>query len=217
MDHEPWCAMFLSYCLYNSGLPLKITTDKGFAYCPYGRTWFMNKGWWYTTPQIGDLVFYDREGDGVADHVGIVEKINADGSIMTIEGNTGMGNDSNGGQVMRRKRSDAIMGYGRPNYDSIGSVTPSSSPTHPLWPGRYIILTSPNAEGSDVLMWQRQMIHRGWTLGSGGTTGKGDDSIFSENDHDALIKFQEQKGLEVDGKIGPQSWNAAWELPITDD
>jgi peptidoglycan hydrolase-like protein with peptidoglycan-binding domain len=217
MDYEPWCAMFLSYCLYNSGLPLKITTPKGFAYCPYGVSWFKSKSWWHTTPQAGDLVFYSWNGDGVANHVGIVEKINSDGSIVAIEGNTSLGNNSNGGQVMRRKDRNAssILGYGRPNYSSSGVVTPVLP--HPLWPGRYITLTSPNVEGSDVLMWQRQMIHRGWTLGSGGTTGKGDDSVFSQNDHEALIKFQEQKGLEIDGKIGPQSWNAAWELPITDD
>jgi peptidoglycan hydrolase-like protein with peptidoglycan-binding domain len=215
MDEEPWCAMFMSYCLYKAGLPLKITTDKGFAYCPYGVTWFKNKNWWHTNPEVGDLVFYDWDGDGEAKHVGIVEKINSDGSIVTIEGNTSVGNDSNGGQVMRRTRSDYIMGYGRPNYEAGGNVTPPAP--HPLWPGRYITLTSPNVEGSDVLLWQRQMIHRGWTLSAGGSTGKGDDGIFSEDDHNVLVQFQEQKGLEVDGKIGPESWDAAWLEPITNE
>jgi hypothetical protein len=46
MDRAPWCAMFVSYCFYNAGLPLPITTPKGFAYCPYGVQWFRNKGWW---------------------------------------------------------------------------------------------------------------------------------------------------------------------------
>lgn len=40
--------MFVSYCFYNAGLPLPITTPKGFAYCPYGVKWFRNKGWWHT-------------------------------------------------------------------------------------------------------------------------------------------------------------------------
>ena len=35
-DRQPWCAMFVSYCLHGAGLPLTITTKKGFAYCPYG-------------------------------------------------------------------------------------------------------------------------------------------------------------------------------------
>jgi surface antigen len=215
MDRAPWCAMFVSYCFYTAGSPLKITTDKGFAYCPYGVDWFKSKGLWHTVPKVGDVVFYDWQNDGESDHVGLVEKVNTDGSIIAIEGNTAVGDDSNGGQVMRRKRSGSyIVGYGRPNYDN-GNVTPP--PPHPVWPGRYITLTSPNVEGSDVLLWQRQMIHRGWTISSSGSTGNGDDSVFSEDDSKVLFQFQEQKGLEVDGKIGPESWNAAWEIPITDD
>jgi CHAP domain len=141
MDYQPWCAMFLSYCLYSAGLPLKITTDKGFAYCPYGIDWFENKGLWHTNPKIGDLVFFDWESNGVSDHVGFVEKVNTDGSIITIEGNTAVGNNSNGGQVMRRKRSnDFIVGYGRPNYGSDDGVPSDGTAPHPVWPGRYIAL-----------------------------------------------------------------------------
>jgi hypothetical protein len=212
MNHQPWCAMFVSYCLYVKGLPLKITTDKGFAYCPFGVKWFKDKEWWHSSPQVGDLVFFDWQGDGVSDHVGFVEKVNTDGSITTIEGNTSVGNNSNGGEVMRRKRSGSIQGYGRPPYSPGGAGGTGSgdeTPVHPQWPGRYIALTSPFMQGDDVLLWQRQMIHRGWTLTP--------DSIFNESDHDVLIKFQKEKGLEVDGKIGPMSWNAAWESPITSD
>lgn len=211
VDPAPWCAMFVSYCFYNAGLPLLITTPKGFCYCPYGVAWFKNKGWWHTSPKVGDVVFYNWSGDGVADHVGIVEKVNPNGSIVAIEGNTSLGNDSNGGQVMRRTRSSNILGYGRPPYAAGGS---GPFPPHPVWPGRYIVLTSPNMEGSDVLLWQRQMIYRGWTLGSNGSTGKGDDGVFGERSYEALIKFQEQKGLEVDGVLGPATWNAVWELPV---
>jgi peptidoglycan hydrolase-like protein with peptidoglycan-binding domain len=69
--------------------------------------------------------------------------------------------------------------------------------------------------GNDVLTWQMRMISRGWNLGTGGSTGKGDDGIFSEPCHEVLMRFQEQKGFKVDGVLGPMSWNAAWELPIT--
>jgi peptidoglycan hydrolase-like protein with peptidoglycan-binding domain len=208
MDRQPWCAMFVSYCFFTADMPLVITTPKGFAFCPYGVNWFKNKGWWHTTPKVGDVVFYDWRGDGVSDHVGIVEKVNPNGSIIAIEGNTSVGNDSNGGQVMRRTRNAGIQGYGRPPYadEQNGSV---HNPPPPPWPGRYISLTSPNMEGQDVLLWQRQMIYRGWNLEA--------DSIFSERDHEVLVKFQQQKGLEVDGKIGPISWNKAWTSPITND
>jgi peptidoglycan hydrolase-like protein with peptidoglycan-binding domain len=217
MNNQPWCAMFVSYCFYTVGLPLKITTNKGFAYCPYGVKWFKDKGLWHKNPEVGDVVFYDWGGDQISDHVGIVEKINDDGSIIAIEGNTSVGNDSNGGQVMQRERNKGIIGYGRPPYTSAPLSDEEFTTPHPLWPGRYIALTSPYMSGDDVLLWQQQMIYRGWTLGSGGKTGKGDDSVFSERDHEVLIQFQKEKGLEVDGKIGPQSWNAAWKSPITPD
>jgi len=34
-----WCAMFVSYCFHQAGMPLPITNKKGFAYCPYGVDW----------------------------------------------------------------------------------------------------------------------------------------------------------------------------------
>jgi peptidoglycan hydrolase-like protein with peptidoglycan-binding domain len=213
MDYQPWCAMFVSYCFYNAGLPLPITTKKGFAYCPYGVKWFKNKGKLSKTPEVGDVVFYDREKDGVSEHVGIVETVNADGSIIAIEGNTGVGDDSNGGQVMRRTRlKSTILGFGRPPYDSTDDS--GEIHTHPVWPGRFITLTTPNTEGNDVLTWQRQMIKRGENLGPFGATGKGDDGEFGERSHKVLLGFQKKNGLEADGVLGPISWDAAWLLPI---
>jgi peptidoglycan hydrolase-like protein with peptidoglycan-binding domain len=212
MDYQPWCAMFVSYCFYNAGLPLPITTPLGFAYCPYGVKWFKNKGKLSQAPEVGDVVFYDWQNDGVSDHVGIVETVNADGSIVAIEGNTSVGNDSNGGQVMRRTRQKStIVGFGKPGYKTTAGT--GGFHTHPVWPGRYIILTTPNTKGNDVLTWQRQMINKGWDLGPFGGTGKGDDGEFGESSHEALIKFQQKNSLEADGVIGPISWDAAWVLP----
>lgn len=218
MDYQPWCAIFVSYCFYNAGLPLPITTEKGFSYCPYGVQWFKDNGTWYSTPEVGDVVFYDWENDGVSDHVGIVETVNTDGSIIAIEGNTSVGNESNGGQVMRRTRYQGdIAGFGRPSYELLTEADTDDGgeiQTHPVWPGRYIVLTTPNMEGNDVLTWQRQMIRRGWNLGPFGSTGKGDDGVFGEGSHEVLIEFQTNNNLEVDGVLGPISWDAAWVIPI---
>ena len=70
----------------------------------------------------GDLVLFDWGGDGLADHIGIVEENHPDeGYMTTIEGNTSSGSagsQSNGGVVARRQR-----GYGsvrcvvRPDYN----------------------------------------------------------------------------------------------------
>ncbi|EAW34079.1 CHAP domain-containing protein [Lyngbya sp. PCC 8106] len=128
MNHVPWCAIFVSYCFDQARISLPIRTPKGFAYCPDGVRWFQNQSQWYSQPQVGDLVFYCWRGDGIADHIGIVESVNPDGSIISIEGNTAIGNDSNGGEVMRRRRDPwSFLGFGRP-YAIVQSVPqPSTS------------------------------------------------------------------------------------------
>ncbi|UBF26693.1 CHAP domain-containing protein [Kovacikia minuta CCNUW1] len=214
MNGVPWCAIFVSYCFSVAGLRLPITTEKGFAYCPFGVDWFKDQRRWFNTPQVGDVVFYNWSGDGIADHVGIVESINADGSVVSIEGNTDIGNEGNGGKVMRRTRGKSVqLGFGRPTYSTFSTVDNSS--IFPGWPGYYITLTSPSVSRNDVVKWQQQMISRGWKLGSGGPSGKGDTGIFDQRCFEVLKKFQEEKGLEVDGILGPESWDAAWTAPIT--
>ena len=64
-------------------------------------------------PQPGDVVWFDWDGDGVTDHVGLVKSINSDGSIHTIEGNTGGPNGQEGVWECDRPLS-LINGFGRP-------------------------------------------------------------------------------------------------------
>jgi hypothetical protein len=117
IDPAPWAAMFVSYCFYMAGLPFPITTPKGFAFHPYAAKWFKEHGWWDTAPQVGDVVFFDWQADGSADHVGIVEKVNPDNSIVAIRGNVE-------NQVCRRSSSTGMMGYGRPPYTSTTNNEP---------------------------------------------------------------------------------------------
>ena len=56
---------------------------------------------------------FDWDG-GAPDHVGLVEHAVGRGRLATVEGNTGVGNDSNGGEVMRRERRwRRFAGFGR--------------------------------------------------------------------------------------------------------
>lgn len=221
INGSEWCAIFVSYCFYVAGLPLPADTLKGFSYCPSGAEWFKSKGLFFDTPEIGDVVFYDwhagdrpctpEDGNDAncsdAWHVGIVESVNADGSITSIEGNTEIDNDGNGGKVMRRTRTSEVWyGFGRPAYSSHANPPQEE---HPQWSGRYITLTSPYTQGDDVRLWKKQMIKRGWDLGSGG------DDVFDRRAYEVLQKFQREKKFEVDSKIGPISWNAAWETPVS--
>lgn len=70
----------------------------------------------------GDIVLFDFNHNGTSDHIGIVVSVNSDGSITTVEGNTGSGSNTNGGQVQLRKRYKSQVNYFvRPKYTS--SVT----------------------------------------------------------------------------------------------
>ena len=105
-DGVAWCAMFVSWCYAQAGTPLpKIGWPKGFAGCQAGYDYFKKNNMLTTTPEPGDIVLFDWNGDKRYDHTGIyVEKISAT-KFKTIEGNTALGNDSNGGQVMERVRN----------------------------------------------------------------------------------------------------------------
>lgn len=70
----------------------------------------------------GDIVLFDFNHNGTSDHIGIVESVNSNGTITTIEGNTGSGSNTNGGQVQRRTRVKSNVNYFvRPKYTT--SVT----------------------------------------------------------------------------------------------
>ena len=85
-----------------------------FSSCEAGITWFKARAQWRDssyTPAPGDLIFFDWDGDGVSEHVGIVERAEG-GVVYTIEGNS---SDS----VARRcyaHDSVKITGYGVPLY-----------------------------------------------------------------------------------------------------
>jgi hypothetical protein len=105
---NPWCDMSVSKWLSDAGLPTL------YAYCPTHVNAFKagTAGRWIGKgdPLPGDVVFFDWDGDKVADHVGLVEAVNSDGTVTTIEGNTG---DAVRRQVRKR---NVILGFGRPNY-----------------------------------------------------------------------------------------------------
>lgn len=123
-----WCAMWLSWVFYQAGLALSASTSKGFAYTPSGANWFKRQGAWFTSPQVGDVVFFQFPGGpNRIHHVGLVTAVNSDGSIDTIEGNTDDAGGRTGGRVMRRRRKVGIVGYGRPAYHPEAAPPPSSN------------------------------------------------------------------------------------------
>ena len=83
-----WCACFVSWCADQCGYIESGVMPKH-SYCPTGVEWFRSRGQWQdrnSIPASGTIIYFDWGGDGIADHVGIVES--CDGStVYTIEGN----------------------------------------------------------------------------------------------------------------------------------
>ncbi|MBP6567168.1 MAG: CHAP domain-containing protein [Saprospiraceae bacterium] len=114
LDGQPWCAMFVSWCYAMAGDPLPaIGFKKGFAGCQTGYAYFKKNKWITTNPQPGDIVLFDWNGDGRYDHTGIFVKWIDDVHFETIEGNTSLTNQSNGGEVMRRVRANKNVLFAR--------------------------------------------------------------------------------------------------------
>ena len=109
-----WCAIFVSWCADQCGY-LDSGIIPKFAWVPDAVSWFQARGQWQSrgyTPAPGDIIFFDWEGDGGANHVGIVEYVE-NGVVHTVEGNSG--------NACKRKQysinSSSILGYGIPMYE----------------------------------------------------------------------------------------------------
>lgn len=108
-----WCACFVSWCADQCGYIESGIIPK-FAGCVDGANWFKGNGQWQDRnyePQTGNIIFFDWEGDGETDHVGIVEKCE-NGVVYTVEGNSGDACRQNQYTV----GSSSIYGYGVPAY-----------------------------------------------------------------------------------------------------
>ena len=81
-----------------------------FSLCDDGIAWFQGKGKWKSrgySPAPGTLIFFDWNGDGTSDHVGIVEKIEGS-TVYTVEGNSSDAVNKRSYDI----NNGTIMGYG---------------------------------------------------------------------------------------------------------
>ncbi len=80
-----------------------------------------------------------------------------------------------------------------------GPLASVSGYRHRLRTGR------PGHEG--LRAWQTRMAARGWRITP--------DGLYGDQTGDVAEAFQRDKGLDVDRKIGPATWAAAWEAKVT--
>ena len=114
----PWCCVFLWWLFRMCGASALFYGGARTASCGTLMDYARRNGLLVTKDyRLGDLVFFRFSGSGGPEHVGIVEEIRGE-TLVTIEGNTGAGNDTNGGQVQRRQRQRRfVLGAYRPQYE----------------------------------------------------------------------------------------------------
>ncbi|NUR86721.1 MAG: CHAP domain-containing protein [Nonomuraea sp.] len=106
-----WCSMFVSWVGEELGVRPTVGWD---AYTVTHAKWFKNNKRWGTTAKPGSVVFFSWNGSKSLDaiqHVGFVIKDNGNGTIKTVEGNTG-----NGEVEERTRPKSQVVGYGYPDY-----------------------------------------------------------------------------------------------------
>ena len=117
LDGQPWCMSFIQWVFSQAGaeslLPARTASCGAFMRASQAQGRWVTEGY-----RPGDIVIYNFPGNSVlTDHCGIVITPLTDG-IRAIEGNTAVGDDSNGGEVMERTRPERfILGAHRPDYD----------------------------------------------------------------------------------------------------
>lgn len=204
----PWCAVFCFYVFKKAGASNLFCGGTKTAYCPTVESYYKKHGQWFTSnPQVGDLVLFDFSGKGIASHIGILEKINADGTYTTIEGNTGTGNDANGGAVMRRIRKKAVIrGFARPQYNLTSDTGKNTHNAKTNAQGGNTVTVTLNvlkngSKGTNVKALQILLNGKGYNCGTA-------DGDFGAKTFTAVKKFQTNKKLSVDGIVGADTWKA---------
>lgn len=119
-----WCAVFLWWLFAKAGDPQLYYGGGKTAYAPTLLSWYAGRGQAVSgNYKPGDLIFFDFNGNGIADHVGLCESWDGT-NVTTIDGNTSLSSQAAGGQVMRRKREKRyICGAARPAYEEEAELT----------------------------------------------------------------------------------------------
>ena len=218
-QHVAWCDVFVDWCFvqaYGKDTALSLTCQPTNAAqncgagCKYSRGYYQSKGQLHDTPQAGDQVFFYSKDKSQISHTGLVYDVGST-YIYTVEGNTSSASGvvANGGAVAKKKYRldyERLAGFGRPNYGmqiapsepSAPSTSDESETSADSTLGTRLLKNG--SKGDDVKELQTLLIRFGYNLNRYGADGK-----FGAETEAAVCDFQEDAGLEVDGKYGPKS------------
>lgn len=184
----PWCCVFLWWLFKQAGASKLFFDGKKTAYCPTLLAYYKQKGQLVSDYKPGDIVFFNFSGGKTAQHVGLCTAW--DGTyITTIDGNTGSGNEANGGAVMERKRHKKyIVAVARPKYSGGGSAVEVS-----------VEVLKKGSKGASVKALQILLNGYGYSCGTV-------DGSFGPATLESVKKYQKEHKLAVDGICGPATW-----------
>lgn len=207
-----WCDVFVDWCFVQTfgvteALRLLCQPQKSMgAGCDGSAGYYKSKNRWYTTPQVGDQVFFKSASYAYA-HTGIVVEVTAS-QIVTVEGNTSgaSGVISNGGGVCKKTYSrnyGNIVGYGRPVWTEaqqdvkINTTTVSS---------KMVTVSLPQIKfgstGDSVEAFQHILNGMGFNCGAA-------DGVWGAKTDAACALFQRSVGLTADKVCGKDTWSKA--------
>lgn len=195
----PWCAIYVSAVYW------KAIGESRFAEmaCDAMIAKFQNLGLYSASGQgdVGDVLFYDWDGNGTSDHVGIILEV-ADNGYTVIEGNK---SDAVGYRTISASYP-YIKGFGlatRLDGKAVDSATESSTVGQQMadkivanrrWPTLKLY-----SKGEWVKVLQAM-------LNAENKAGLDVDGEFGVFTYSAVNKFQTAHGLERDGIVGPLTW-----------
>ncbi len=198
----PWCVTFIWAGFQECGLSRLFYGGRKTAGCRQLMQHAMDNGLWHTADyEKGDLLLY---GKGTSpEHIGIFTGIRAGNLYAAIEGNY-----SNKVCRVWRKPEEIIGAY-RSNWALEESPSGSVIVGEPVTVSSYgkqtvtielNLLRSGNF-GPQVKALQLLLNGNGCDCGEA-------DGIFGSRTLAAVKQWQKEKGLEIDGIVGTQTWNS---------
>lgn len=140
----------------------------------------------------------------------VVNRVGARGIGTHVMGGAAWGNHSCPGLIRASQRGEILE-----RARVIRGLAPATpAPSFPLRSNEFYALRArsshngytSSADRNNLRTWQQRMRERGWRLAVDGFFGPETDRV--------LRQFQAEKGLTADGLLGPESWGAAWILPV---
>lgn len=119
---DAWCAAFISAVGYLTGVEHSVLPPECSAHIMYQKFKEMGCVVNKNAGIEGDIVFYDFDNNGVANHVGVISSVTKD-KYSVIEGNK---SDAVGIRIIS-KTSTSIMAVCRPKWDVVSTTSANPS------------------------------------------------------------------------------------------